>query len=107
MTAQYASSSNNTTPIVSPRDEAWMGAAVLLNRHVPSANETDTAIATTDNIRIFVDNAIPGTISRVAIKRRKRRVDVAAKIKYVQERIYSPRNPRYRSTASLDAVRTL
>jgi hypothetical protein len=76
-----------------PRGQIVTGASVLLNRHVPTPKEIAKATPTTDSIHIFVDGLIPGTISMVAVNWRKRSVETAAEIQYVQERIRLPRSP--------------
>ena len=49
-------------------------------------------MAVEDSIQIFVNEAIPGTMSMVAMKKRKSRIENPAEIQYVQERICSLRN---------------
>src|ERR1035438_6443661 len=86
-----ASSSSSTTATMGPRGQTVIGASVLLNRHAPTPNEIATATPTTHSIHIFVDGTIPGTMNMVAAKRRKRSVEIAADIQYIQKRIRLPR----------------
>ena len=68
------------TPRIGPQGQSIAGASVLPNCHIPTPKVVAAATPAMDNIRIFVDGMIPGTINIVVVESKKKSVETEPKI---------------------------